>query len=115
MVEIYREAALAPVRAAATLSRDAVEREHELMTAHEGVVETLIGERELVRHEFEALGPGRGLVGTYGSLPEDLQRALLALSARPALSRPLFGGLARVFAAARALSRIVRGRPRKRL
>jgi glycosyltransferase involved in cell wall biosynthesis len=115
MVEIYREAALAPVRAAATLSRDAIEREHDLTAAHEGVVETLIGERELVRHEFEALGPGRGLVGTYGSLPEDLQRALLALSSRPALSRPLFGGLARIFAAARALSRIVRGRSRERL
>jgi glycosyltransferase involved in cell wall biosynthesis len=115
MVEIYREAALAPVRAAATLSRDAIAREHDVTVAHEGVVETLIGERELIRHEFEALGPGRGLVGTYGSLPEDLQHALLALSARPALSRPLFGGLARMFAAARALGHIVRGRSREPL
>jgi glycosyltransferase involved in cell wall biosynthesis len=115
MVEIYREAALAPVRAAATLSRDAIAREQDLTAAHLDVVETLIGERELIRHEFEALGPGRGLVGSYGSLPQDLQHALLALSARPALSRPLFVGLARMFATARALSRLVRSRSRERL
>jgi glycosyltransferase involved in cell wall biosynthesis len=114
MVEVYREATLAPVRTAATLSRDAIEREHELTAVHAGVVETLIGERELVRHEFEALGPGRGLVGTYGSLPEDLQRALLALSARPRLSQPLYGALARVFAALRSVSHVFRGRSRGR-
>ena len=114
MFEVYREAALAPVRAAATLSRDATEREDEMIAAHERVVETLIGERELVLRDYDELlaelGPGRGLIGPRGSLPDDLQRALLALSARPALSRPLYGGLARMFVAARTIGRVVRGR-----
>ncbi len=118
MLEVYREAAAAPVREAATVSRDAVERERELTAAHAAVVETLIGERELVLHDYDELiaelGPGRGLIGPHGTLPEDLQRALLALSARPALSRPLFGAPARVFAAARGLSRAVGGRLHRR-
>jgi len=119
MVEVYREAALAPVRAAATLSRDVVEHERKLNAAHEDVVETLIGERELVLRDYNELiaelGPGRGLVGSRGSLPEDLQRALLALSARPRMSQPLYGIVARVFAAVRALRRSFRGRSHERL
>jgi glycosyltransferase involved in cell wall biosynthesis len=109
MVAVYREAVAAPVRVAATLSRDAVERERKLTCAHERVVDTLIGERELVLRDYDEqiaqLGPARGLIGPRGSLPEDLQRALLALSARPGISRPIYGGLARMFAAMRALSR----------
>jgi glycosyltransferase involved in cell wall biosynthesis len=112
MVAVYREAVVAPVRVAATLSRDAVERERKLICAHERVVETLIGERELVLHDYDEqiaqLGPARGLIGPRGSLPEDLQRALLALSARPGISRLIYGGLARMFVAMRALSRGVR-------
>ena len=84
-----------PVRVAASLSRDAVARERELTAAHQEVVQMLIDERELVLRDYESLlaevGAGRSLVGPHGSLPEDLQRALLALSARPALSRPLYG------------------------
>jgi glycosyltransferase involved in cell wall biosynthesis len=114
MVEVYREAALAPVRIAATLSRDAVEHERKSTAAHQAVVAKLIDERELVLRDYDELiaelGPGRGLVGAHGALPEDLQRALLALSARPALSRPLYGILARVFAVARGFSRTLRGR-----
>jgi glycosyltransferase involved in cell wall biosynthesis len=116
-VEIYREAAPAPVRVAATLSRDAVARERELTAAHQEVVQMLIDERELVLRDYNELladvGAGRGLVGPSGSLPENLQRALLALSAHPALSRPLYGLAAGLFTVARAVARTVR-RPFRR-
>jgi glycosyltransferase involved in cell wall biosynthesis len=117
MVEIYREASLAPARVAESLSRDAVERERTLTAAHAAVAATLIDEREGVLGDYysliEELGPGRGLIGSRGSLPEDLQRALLALSARPALSRPLYGALTWLFAGLRALARRVRAFPRR--
>jgi glycosyltransferase involved in cell wall biosynthesis len=113
MIEVYREAALAPLREAASLSRDAVERERTLTDAHQAVVEVLIGERELVLRDYNELvaelGPGRGLIGPSGSLPEDVQRTLLALSARPALSRPLYGALALLFSVMRATSRALSG------
>jgi glycosyltransferase involved in cell wall biosynthesis len=112
MVETYREAAAAPVRVAATLSRDAADRERELTAAFDAAVERLIAERE---HETRAhselkaeIGPGQSLIGPHGTLPENLQRALLALSARPGLSRPLFGALASLFVAARAPARVLR-------
>jgi glycosyltransferase involved in cell wall biosynthesis len=117
MVAIYREAAPALVRVAATLSRDAVARERELNAAHQEVVQMLIDERELVLGDYERLlaevGAGRGLVGPHGSLPEDLQRGLLALGAHPALSRPLYGFAAGAFRLARAMARGVR-RPFRR-
>jgi glycosyltransferase involved in cell wall biosynthesis len=113
LVEVYREAVAAPVRDAATLSRDAVARERTLTAAHEAVVQTLIGERERVLGDYyelvAAVGPARSLIGPRGTLPEDLQRALLALSARPGLSRPLYACLARLFAGTRGLSRALRG------
>jgi glycosyltransferase involved in cell wall biosynthesis len=111
MVEIYREAARAPVRVAATLSRDAVARERELTAAHQEVVQMLIDERELVLHDYNELlaevGAGRSLVGPRGSLPEDLQRALLALSAHPTLSRPVYGVAAGAFRWVRAVARVI--------
>jgi glycosyltransferase involved in cell wall biosynthesis len=111
-VDAYREAAEAPVREAATLSRDAVARERKLTAAHAETVQTLIDERELVLRDYnelvEAVGPARSLVGPEGALPDDLQRGLLALSARPALSRPLYGGLARTYATLRAVGRALR-------
>jgi glycosyltransferase involved in cell wall biosynthesis len=112
MIAIYRETVRAPVRVAATLSRDAVARERELAAAHQTVVQMLIDERELVLRDYETLlaevGAGRSLVGPHGSLPEDLQRGLLALSAHPTLSRPLYGLSAGVFRFVRALARAVR-------
>jgi glycosyltransferase involved in cell wall biosynthesis len=112
MVDVYREASSAPLRDAATLSRDVVDRERTLVCAHEDVVEMLIGERELVLRDYNELiaelGPGRGLIGPHGSLPENVQRTLLALSARPALSQPLYGTLAGLFIGMRALSRTMR-------
>jgi glycosyltransferase involved in cell wall biosynthesis len=117
MVEVYREAASAPVRDAATLSRDAVEREHRLTAAHETVVQRLIGERVHAQRMYDELnaevGSGLSLIGPRGSLPENLQHALLTLSARPALSRPLYGALAYAFLAARAFNRAVWGRLRR--
>jgi glycosyltransferase involved in cell wall biosynthesis len=116
-VDAYREAAAAPVREAATLSRDAVARERELTASHATTVQTLIDERELVLRDYDellaAVGPARSLVGPQGALPEDLQRGLLALSARPALSRPLYGSLARLYSLARALGRTLRARLRR--
>jgi glycosyltransferase involved in cell wall biosynthesis len=113
----YREASTAPVRVAATLSRDAVAREARLTAAHEAVAQRLIDERELVLGDYDALlaevGPARGLIGAHGALPVDLQRALLALSAHPRLSRPVYGLVAGAYRLARALARTVRG-PRSR-
>lgn len=116
-VEAYHEAALAPARDATMLSRDAVARERELLADHQEVAQMLIDERELVLSDYNTLlaevGPARGLIGEHGSLPEDLQRGLLALSAHPTLSRPLYGLLAAVFRTSRAVARIVR-RPLRR-
>ena len=58
------------------------------------------------------VGFGLSLIGPRGALPEGLQRALLALNARPALSRPLFAVLSGAFIAARIVGRILRGSSR---
>jgi glycosyltransferase involved in cell wall biosynthesis len=111
MVEVYREAARAPLRDAATLARDAVGRERRLTEAHEVVVRRLIGEREHAQSMYDELnaevGSGLSLIGPRGALPENAQRALLTISARPGLSRPLYGALAGLFVASRALGRAV--------
>jgi len=112
MVGIYREAAIAPVRDAATLSRDLAERERRLSVEHEREAAQLTREREHAARMYDELnrevGFALGLIGPRGALPEALQRALLALSARPAISRPLFGALAHAFLAMRALARALR-------
>jgi glycosyltransferase involved in cell wall biosynthesis len=116
MVELYREAAAAPVRDAATLSRDLVAREHRLTAEHQVVVRRLIAEREHAQRMYDELnaevGFGLSLIGPHGSLPDGLQRALLAISARPGLSRLVYGMPAGAFALARALSRLARRGPR---
>jgi len=116
LVEIYKEAAVTPVRDAATLSRDAVAREGRLSVQHDIEAARLVREREHAQRMYDELnaevGFGLSLIGPHGTLPEALQRALLALSANPALSRPLFGALSRIFVASRTLSRAVRGRSR---
>jgi glycosyltransferase involved in cell wall biosynthesis len=113
MVAVYRQAALAPVRDAATLSRDAVAREDRLSVEHRLEAAQLVREREHAQRMYEELnaevGSGLSLIGPHGTLPDGLQRALLALSARPAVSRPLFGALARIFALGRALARLFGG------
>ena len=105
------------MRDAATLSRDAVQREGRLSVEHELEAARLVREREHAQRMYDELnaevGFGLSLIGPHGALPEGLQRALLALSAHPALSRPLFGVLSRAFLAARALSRAVRGLSRR--
>jgi glycosyltransferase involved in cell wall biosynthesis len=107
MVETYREAAGAAAREAATLARDAVAREARLTAAHEAVVERLIGERRHAQRMYDELnaevGWGLSLIGPGGALPENLQRALLSVSARPRLARPLFAAVAGVFVAVRAI------------
>lgn len=109
MVEIYREAALAPVRDAATLARDLPARERRLSVEHELEVTQLVHEREHAKGMYDELnaevGSGLSLIGPHGALPDDLQRALLAISARPILRRVLFGASARAFALARAIRR----------
>jgi glycosyltransferase involved in cell wall biosynthesis len=114
MVEIYREAAAAPVRDAATLSRDAVGREARLSVEHELEAAQLVREREHAQRMYDELnaevGDGLSLIGPHGTLPDGLQRALLALSAHPTISRPLFGVLARCFSLARVLGRAGAGR-----
>lgn len=107
---VYREAALAPVRSAAVLSRDAVAERGELTEAHRAVVERLIDERRHAQGMYDQLnarvGWGLVLIGPQGALPEDVQRALLALTARPWLGRPLYLILSGVFRVLRALGRL---------
>jgi glycosyltransferase involved in cell wall biosynthesis len=117
MVEVYREAAVAPVRDAGTLSRDLVARERVLTATHETVIARLVGEREHAQSMYDELnfqvGTGLSLIGPNGTLPENLQRALLALSSHSAVSRPLYELLARCFVVARAVGRLARRlRPR---
>jgi glycosyltransferase involved in cell wall biosynthesis len=116
MVALYGEAAAASVRDAATLSRDVVERERRLTADHLVVAERLIGEREHAQCMYDELnaevGFGLSLIGPHGSLPDGLQRALLAISARPALSRMLYGVLAKAFVATRGIGRLFRGTSR---
>jgi glycosyltransferase involved in cell wall biosynthesis len=112
MVELYRQAALAPVRDSATLSRDLVKREARLSVQHEEEVAQLTAEREHAQHMYDDLnaevGSGLALIGPNGALPDTVQRALLALTARPALSRPLFAAVARVFVLVRVVARPIR-------
>jgi glycosyltransferase involved in cell wall biosynthesis len=109
MIDVYRQAAAAPIRDSATLSRDLVKREARLSVQHEEEVARLLGEREHAKAMYDALnaevGFGLSLIGPRGALPETLQRALLALTARPALSRPLFAAASGVFVVMRALAR----------
>jgi hypothetical protein len=112
MVEIYNEAAVAPVREASTLSHDEVEREHELrelIAAHDDLVARLVGEREHAQQMYDQLnaevGFGLSLIGPNGALPEDVQRTLLAVSTRPALSRAVYAPLSGAFRSARRLAR----------
>jgi glycosyltransferase involved in cell wall biosynthesis len=118
MVGLYREAARAPVRDAATLSRDVVARERRLTAEHQTVVARLIGEREHAQRMYDELnaevGFGLSLIGPNGSLPDGLQRALLAISARPGVRRLVFGLPAGAFVIARALGRVLRGGARRR-
>ncbi len=120
MVEIYDEAAVAPMREASVLSRDEVAREHELrelIAAQDALVATLARERDHARRMYDELhtetGLALGLIGPHGALPEDLQRALLALSARPTLSQPLYGAGSGVFRALRAIGRLGGGGSRR--
>jgi glycosyltransferase involved in cell wall biosynthesis len=111
MVEIYGEAASAPVRDAATLARDLVTREGRLSVQHELEVAQLTDEREHAKGMYDELnaqvGFGLSLIGPNGTLPDGLQRALLTLGAHPQVGRPLFALLSRAFAAARAFARML--------
>jgi glycosyltransferase involved in cell wall biosynthesis len=112
-VGIYREAAAAPIRDSATLSRDLVKREVRLSVQHEEEVAQLTAEREHAQNMYDELnaevGSGLALIGPNGALPDAVQRALLALTGRPALSRPLFAAIAGVYAAVRAVMRPISG------
>jgi hypothetical protein len=87
MVEIYNEAARAPVRDSATLSRDLVKREARLSVQHDAEVRQLVSERQHAQRMYDELnaevGSGLALIGPNGALPDSVQRALLALSSRP--------------------------------
>ncbi len=113
MVALYREAALAPVRDSATLSRDLVKREARLSVQHDAEVRQLVGEREHAQRMYDDLnaevGSGLALIGPNGALPDAVQRALLALTGRPALSRALFAAVAGVYEAMRAVMRPISG------
>jgi len=111
-VEIYHEAALNPVRDSATLSRDLVRREARLSVQHDIEVSQLVGEREHAQRMYDELnaevGSGLALIGPHGALPDSVQRALLALTARPKVSRPIFAAVGRVYETGRAVMRPVK-------
>lgn len=118
-VEVYREAAVAATREATALSRDELEREdelHELLEAHDALVARLVADRDKVHGMYEharrnydelnaEVGFGLSLIGPNGTLPDDVQRALLALSARPRFSRAVYGPASKLFRAGRAIAR----------
>ncbi len=113
----YNEALISPVRESALLSRDELDREHELrelLARHDSLVALLAKERDHAKTMYEQLhaevGFGLGLIGPNGALPEDVQRALLALDARPGIGGPLFRVSGALFRAARSIARLV-GRP----
>jgi glycosyltransferase involved in cell wall biosynthesis len=95
----YREALIAPVRESAMLVGEAVRHDRELgerIAAHDALVASLAAERDHSIREgskaWEAyldlkreVGIGLGLIGPKGALPEEVQRALLAISGRPLL------------------------------
>jgi glycosyltransferase involved in cell wall biosynthesis len=112
LLSVYREAALAPTRGAASVSMDAVRRERELIDSHDELVARLVGEREHAKGMYDALNAEVGfslsLIGPHGALPDEVQRALLALSARPALSRAAYRPAGGLFALARRAARAAR-------
>ena len=102
----------APVREAATLSRDLVRREARLSVQSRQEIGRLIGEREHARGMYDSLnrevGFGLSLIGPNGSLPDGVQRALLALSASPGLGRTVLWMLSSTFLLVRSLARLGR-------
>jgi glycosyltransferase involved in cell wall biosynthesis len=112
MVDVYRDAAVAPAREATALSRDELKREQELrelVAAQDELVARLVFERKHTQRMYDELhaevGFGLALIGPNGALPEDAQRALLALNARAGLSRLVFGAVGRAFRLIRWISR----------
>ncbi len=73
MLDVYREAALAPVRDAATLSRDAIAREGRLSVEHRIEAAQLVREREHAQRMYEELnaevGFGLSLIGPTERCP----------------------------------------------
>jgi glycosyltransferase involved in cell wall biosynthesis len=118
LCDVYADAALAPAREASAVSCDAAAREHELINAHDALVAKLVSEREHAKGMYDALnaevGSGLSLIGPHGALPDEVQRALLALSARSALSKAVYRPLAGAFRTARAVARLARSRRRDR-
>ncbi len=70
MVDAYREAVRAPVREAATLSRDLVRREARLSVQSRQQIQGLIGEREHARQMYDSLNAG----GRLRAEPDRAQR-----------------------------------------
>ncbi len=98
----YGEALISPVRESAVLSRDELDREHELhelVADQDALVELLATERDHAKTMYDELhaevGFGLSLIGPNGALPEDAQRALLALDAHPGIGGPLSARRAR--------------------
>jgi glycosyltransferase involved in cell wall biosynthesis len=116
LVDLYEQAAVASTREAAELGRDELDREQEvrqLVANQDALVAQLVGERDHARAMYDSLnadvGAGLSLIGPNGALPTDLQDGLLALSARPAVSRALFGTAASLYRVARRIGRRTSG------
>jgi glycosyltransferase involved in cell wall biosynthesis len=86
-IEVYRQTLAAPGRSSARHAWESLEREREIVRLDRAVSDTQDEHRMLL----EDLGAdGLALVGPGGLLSAADRRALLALAARPALSRPVF-------------------------
>jgi glycosyltransferase involved in cell wall biosynthesis len=114
-VATYREAVVAPTRESAKLSRDELQRERELrflVAAQDAATEKLSLEKAHAKRMYDELheqvGFGLGLIGPQGSLPEDVQRALLAFGSEPRRSRLVYAAIAGSFRVLRSLGRIAR-------
>ncbi len=113
-IAAYGEALISPVRESAVLSRDELDREHELrelVADQDALVELLATERDHAKTMYDELhaevGFGLSLIGPNGALPEDVQRALLALETRPGIGGPLFRAWGGVFRATRSITRMI--------
>ena len=113
-IAAYGEALISPVRESAVLSRDELDREHELrelVADQNALVALLATERDHAKTMYDELhaevGFGLSLIGPKGALPEDVQRALLALDARPGIGGPLFRAGGAVFRAGRRIARLI--------
>jgi glycosyltransferase involved in cell wall biosynthesis len=90
LLEVYEAALAGPARAPSQLAWESAEREHRMLEVHGeymGAVRALEEMRATIGED------GIALVGTGGTLPEEIRRPLLAVTARRPLRAVLFAAV----------------------